>query len=60
MKPHMLANTVIYATLLLLITLGYHDTENPTPLQNLGYGAGVFALAYLAAYTIHHGKKEEQ
>lgn len=56
----MLANTIIYATLILLATLGYHDTENPTPLQNLGYVAGVFALAYLIAYTIHHGKKEER
>ena len=60
MKPHMLANAIIYATLLLLATLSYNDTENPTPLQNLGYGAGAFALAYLIAYTIHHGKKEEQ
>lgn len=60
MKPYMLANAIIYATLILLATLGYHDTENPTPLQNLGYGAGVFALAYLTAYTIHHGKKDEE
>lgn len=60
MKPHMIANTIIYANVLLLITLGYHDTENPTTLQNLGYGTGVFVFAYLIAYTIHHGKKEEQ
>lgn len=60
MKPHMLANVIIYLTLILLATLSYNDTENPTHLQNLGYGAGIFALAHLAAYTIHHGKKEEQ
>ena len=60
MKPHMLAITIIYTTILLLITLGYHATESPTLLQSSSFVAGLVGCSYAIAYTIHYGKKEEQ